>query len=306
MRIQHCKKDGFSLLETLFVIVILAVFVIIGVKWTNSETDEIKAKAAANEMHIWLEIALNYFDIKTQWPSDAATLLSHYPNVVKSTNPWGNPYITEIIGPDQGNFAVKTVLPTPQLATRVKSLLGLGEIVNGDTVIAYAGSAVNPNLNKNIIIKDIGSLEGENSGLGNWDSSAGDAPGGDSFNLRSDAKISQSKLMQSGRIFIRHPLCPAGMKPQIQVMLSGFQKGCLQMQNILTGNWSCTDLNNFIPVKTAFTVFVQPLKIQETNDGWEYWVETKGDSPVWWSQRDLPNYHGSLTYMTYCQGIARN
>lgn len=310
------------MIELLFVITVMAVMAVVGVRFLQSGANETKLKLAAQEMRNWLQAGIIYEAAHGSWPITSDELAKAYPQMLHPTNPWGLHYTTTLAGDQQSNFAVRTLVPNNQLAVRLASLLGQSEVDNNNVVVAFAGAKSIPELNENLLVKEIRTVEGVGSGLGQWANVAADKSGGDS-KINKRGHINEAKIRNNrGRILVPVPQCPVGMNPGYEISLSGFQKGCNQVQNWNPFSsdflsWSCTGSTNVIlPYQTSNTRSVRPYQ-RTTNpisvngqQFWEMWINTRGktisvEGRFGLAERDVPNFSGGVTYMTYCQGEAR-
>ncbi len=66
-------QRGFTLLEIMFVIIVMAIMAVSGVSLYNHKIQNLKVAKAATEMQQWLSAGLNYYNANGYWPGETAT-----------------------------------------------------------------------------------------------------------------------------------------------------------------------------------------------------------------------------------------
>lgn len=301
------KQQGYTLLEILFVIVLIAIMSLVGLQFLKNQVDSVKVDTANTQIHNWLQAGLAYYEDYARWPATTVELMPDYIALGSDINPWGLPYVVApLSSTEEGVFGIQTKLPDVTLATRVAAKLPFTS-VSGTSLTAFAGTAVEKY--KQIQIKSLG----DKVDLPSWE--------GDT-----DPSIAY--------FYVSKPTCPAGMSKEIAVFINSFQKGCLMaytVGGVISGVFSgdvkkeCTDYN-IASVLTGpimgsiigafgdtkvYTGFHKSsaIHISSTGSSWAIYIKTTSTAPNGlldalsgnFAGDGANNFYGSLSYVTYCK-----
>lgn len=225
------KSAGFTLLEMMLVLVIMASIIVMVIGFATQKTDEIRRDRAVMQMQMIQNAALAFYVNNSYWPVNSDHLCnstgdlsilqaqSYLPSG-NSNNPWGKPYS---IGCNitAGTFTVYSIIPSDAEGMYVAGRFPFGQ-VNGATKVVSASVTI---------------------------------PGQNLNNARS---VNFASIYRSGAC-VPAPTCPTNMKPSIMVVpvsVSGVNDtptGC-------TGTGKTDDLTgctaNIYPI-SSFTAFAK-------------------------------------------------
>ena len=166
-------QSGFTLIEIMFVIAILAVVSAIGLNTYKQRTENAKLDRASLQIQQILQSGsayyVNHVGDTEPWPN-SITQIEFRPYLpfggsdTAPLNPWGHDYQTITPGSQQLRFGVTTVLPSEKLAQRLASKLPNAE-VTGKTVdaeITIPGQAEFINT-KTVVVASMGHFELNNA-----------------------------------------------------------------------------------------------------------------------------------------------
>jgi len=133
------KKQGFSLIEMLLVMVIISVLVVMGLNYTTQKTDELRRDRAAMQYQQILNAALAYYigTSATTWPSIATLKASGYLPNITLNNPWGNVYASTTVS---NMYYVYSRIPSGNTGR-----LNQGTILVGRLPFAFMTTNATPN-----------------------------------------------------------------------------------------------------------------------------------------------------------------
>ncbi len=97
---QTSKRNGFTLIEMLFVVAILGVLTTIGISYIQKQNEQLKIHKTAAQMQQILQSAANYYVDNGIWPPQPINKNTLPPgfkpylpyNLYQMLNPWGYPY----------------------------------------------------------------------------------------------------------------------------------------------------------------------------------------------------------------------
>ncbi len=85
---QHPSRSrsqrGFTLLEIMFVIIVMAIMAVSGVSLYNHKIQNLKVEKAATQIQEWLSGAINYYNAKGYWPGESTTNQPSTPSTPRS------------------------------------------------------------------------------------------------------------------------------------------------------------------------------------------------------------------------------
>lgn len=145
--IKIACQQGFTLVQLLFVIAIIAAITVASFHRDEDVSREHNARRAAVEMQRYFEAATDYYKKNALWPTDFSQLVAgeFIPPATALeggyVNPWGYPYeLIPVKGERGDTFAISNRVPHPATRQRLSRELPNGT-VDEDRVIASITSA---------------------------------------------------------------------------------------------------------------------------------------------------------------------
>jgi prepilin-type N-terminal cleavage/methylation domain-containing protein len=131
------QKNGFTILEVLFVVAIMGVMASLGACFYKNHVDSFKTQKTALQMQQWLQAGSAYYVNNSCWPSssDGQTVdcqnqpvndFTPYIPAGNTTSPWGDNYTYTPVNNVAGKnmlFQVSVPVLTPETAQKVAALL---------------------------------------------------------------------------------------------------------------------------------------------------------------------------------------
>jgi prepilin-type N-terminal cleavage/methylation domain-containing protein len=199
------KQRGFSLLEMLLVITVLATISVAGVSYLRDKTLNVKLDKTALQMQQWLQASMAYYVDKSDWPADTQALMDdgYIPNDIKYVRSVWYTGVGKIgvytIGPDTHAKQVVLRLQLPnnvsyEVAQRLAAKMPMADVdLNTKTIMVY------------------GAIPGPGGGgQGAWDI----------------VFIRTEYLKQADNYYDKNALftaaCPAGKEPDLFIIDNGF------------------------------------------------------------------------------------
>jgi general secretion pathway protein G len=207
-RLKLNKHVGFTIIELLFVIAIIAVLFTIGVSCYSKETEHFKVKKTALQIQHVLQAAQAYYADNNSWPATSDTdqenaFNTNYIGGAIKKNPWGSDSYHYENPVDKGTikmFTVSTTISDTNAAAQIRALLPAVKNETGGTITTYVNA-----------IKDTTLPAGLPSIA---------AVGNGSMAFAKDSSHKVDKWSQEISVPITNP-CPSNLNPQLHVFITG-------------------------------------------------------------------------------------
>jgi len=197
-------QKGYTLLELMLVIALMAVIAMAGLATLQSRTQTIKIDKAAIEMQHWLEAGMGYFVDKQEWPSSISEIVSkgYMPDGSSgpdgpngnNKNPWGYPYQIKTIG--RNLFAVSTVTPQFKAKNKKSNHMAIAKRVASRLPNAYASLiAEEPTVVATVTV-----------------------PG----QVRNASTVISVATVESNKGYVEKPICAPGKHAKFDIAISAF------------------------------------------------------------------------------------
>lgn len=202
MEFNRSTTRGFSLIELMFVIAIIAAIAVMGLAAYKQRVMNQKIDQTVLQLQTILQGSMAYYVANNHWPNDSAasfnTMLTDYVGVKDIANfisPFGGNYQTELNPKDTNYFTVYTIINTtaiePELAGRVAELISRRLPIarfNQNSHTVYASVPI---------------------------------PAQASGSNEQEKVIYDVKVIQSGTL-VKKPDCPVDRIPELDVAMNGF------------------------------------------------------------------------------------
>jgi len=118
-------QRAMTLLETLFVLVVISVITLAGVNFMAGRAEELKVTQTAHAIQSWLSAAQNYYlDNNYIWPASPNALVPFYITADKLTNPWKSNYLWATgFAPTAKRMGITTTVPSNAIARKLAAKL---------------------------------------------------------------------------------------------------------------------------------------------------------------------------------------
>ena len=103
------RSKGFTLLEQILVVALVAVLAAVVVATARGRIDSAKGQRAVEELAVLAEKCVEYYQKNNSWPTDIMALKPDYLPAAFGNNPFGRAY--RIASTGQGGVTVATYLP---------------------------------------------------------------------------------------------------------------------------------------------------------------------------------------------------
>ena len=145
MKIIEKKQLGFTLLELLFIIVIIGIIVSITVASYQQKTNNLKIDKTALQMQQIMQAATQFRNDNGYWPDSSnppATFTQNYLPIGSTTNPWGQSFTYNLDTTSDTFQVFSGVTPNAISANRIRSLLPNASInTSNPTQVIFANDS---------------------------------------------------------------------------------------------------------------------------------------------------------------------
>ena len=131
---QYSRQHGFSLLELMCVIAVLAALSVVGVSAYRGHMQRQRLSHTALQIQQLMQAAMAYHVDEGKWPTaiDTPAFKSYMPQGRVPTNAWG--YAYQLAYPNHIRLGVRTVLPTESLAKQLAAQLPNARVTAHDVL----------------------------------------------------------------------------------------------------------------------------------------------------------------------------